>query len=96
MILRRDTHLDSLVDKLKEDRVKRIVQAIINGDTLHIDILDDDIAYLRDIGIVSGSSPVRFANPIYAEIIPRIMAVPIEASIPMEIQPQWFVDKDGS
>ncbi len=29
LILRRNTHLDSLVDKLKEDRVKRIVHTII-------------------------------------------------------------------
>ena len=36
LILRRDTHLDSLMDKLKEDRVKRIVQAIINGENLSL------------------------------------------------------------
>jgi hypothetical protein len=96
LILRRDTHLDSLVDKLKEDRVKRIVQAIINGENLSFDILDDHITYVRDLGIVSQTSPLEFANPIYAEIIPRIMASPIQASIPKEIQTPWFVNKDGT
>ncbi len=95
LILRRDTHLDSLVDKLREDRVKRIVQAIINGENLPHDIMDDDIAYVGDLGIVSLSSPLEFANPIYAEIVPRVMAVPIEASIPKEVQPHWFVKKDN-
>lgn len=96
LIQRRDTHLDSLVDKLKEDRVKRIVQAVINGENLSFDILDDDVAYIRDLGIVSRSSPLEFANPIYAEIIPRIMAYPMEASIPREIQPPRFVNEDGT
>lgn len=96
LILRRDTHLDSLVDKLKEDRVKRVVQAIINGENLSFDILDDDIAYVKDLGIVSRSSPLEFANPIYAEITPRIMAYPMEASIPKEVQPYRFVKEDGT
>jgi AAA domain len=95
LILRRDTHLDSLVDKLKEERVKRIVQAILNGDQLQFDILDDHIAYVRDLGLVSQTSPLTFANPIYAEIVPRIMASPMQESLPMEIQPRSFVSAEG-
>ena len=95
LISRRDTHLDSLVDKLKEERVKKIVQAIINGDNLPVDIFDDDILYIRDLGIVSQSSPLEFANPVYAEIISRIIASPIQESIPKEIQTPWFVTPDG-
>ncbi|MCP4148722.1 MAG: ATP-binding protein [bacterium] len=95
LILRRDTHLDSLVDKLKEEKVKKILQAIINGNTILVDIFDDDISYVRDLGIVSRKSPLKFANPIYAEIIPRIMASPIQESIPEEIQTPFFIDKEG-
>jgi hypothetical protein len=57
--------------------------------------MDDDIAYVRDLGIVAQTDPLEFANPIYAEIVPRIMASPIQSSIPVEIQPQSFVTKDG-
>ncbi|MCX6579656.1 MAG: AAA-like domain-containing protein [Candidatus Aminicenantes bacterium] len=96
LILRRDTHLDSLMDKLKEDRVKKIVQAIVNGDNIISDVLDDDIMYVRDLGIVGQTDPLKFANPIYAEIIPRIMASAIQSTIPEEIQTQWFVKNDGS
>ncbi len=95
LILRRDTHLDGLVERLREPRVKRIVQAIINGDNLVFDILEDDIVYVRDLGIVSSVSPLQFSNPIYAEIIPRVMAFPIQESIPGEIQPARFLDKSG-
>ncbi|NIM16416.1 MAG: AAA family ATPase [Candidatus Aminicenantes bacterium] len=96
LVLRRDTHLDSLVDRLKEEWVKQIVQAIINGDSLHFDILDDHISYVRDLGIVSQTSPLEFANPIYAEIIPGVMASPIQESIPKEVQTSRFVDRDGN
>lgn len=96
LILRRDTHLDSLIDKLNEERVKRVVQAIINGDTIQFDMLEDDVVYLRDLGLVSQTSPLEFANKIYAEIVPRIMASPIEVLIPKEIQPQWFVTKQNA
>ena len=53
LIQRRDTHLDSLVDKLREPRVKYIAEAIINGDTPDLDMLDDDLAYVRDLGLIA-------------------------------------------
>lgn len=95
LILRRDTHLDSLVDRLKETRVKRIAQDIINGKTLSLNTLEDDIAYVRDLGLVSQTDPLKFANPIYAEIVPRVMASPIQSSIPGEIHTPRFVNPDG-
>ncbi|MGE5343301.1 MAG: AAA-like domain-containing protein [Candidatus Omnitrophota bacterium] len=95
LIQRRDTHLDSLVDKLREERVKKIVQVIINGDSLPFDVMDDDILYVRDLGIVSQTSPLKFANPTYEEIFPRIMASPIQESIPDEFQMPRFVNSNG-
>ncbi len=96
LILRRDTHLDSMVDKLKEKRVKSIVQAVIRGDNIvFATIMNDDIAYVRDLGIISRSSPLKFANPMYAEIIPRILSGPMQDSIPEEIKPPSFIEKDG-
>ncbi|HLP60960.1 MAG TPA: ATP-binding protein [Candidatus Deferrimicrobium sp.] len=96
MILRRDTHLDSLIDKLNEDKVKKVVQAIINGDNVIFDKLDDAVSYVRDLGIVGQSDPLQFANPIYAEIIPRIMAYSLQASLPNDIVQSRFVDRSGA
>jgi len=96
LIQRRDTHLDSLVDKLKEERVKKVVQAIINGEKIRFDIFDDDIAYVRDLGLISQTEPLKFANPIYAEIVPRIMAYPMQVSFSEEIQTPWFLNDDGT
>ena len=96
LILRRDTHLDCLIDKLNEARVKTAVQAIINGDNIIFDKLDDSVSYVRDLGIVSQTSPLTFANPIYAEIIPRIMALSFQDSLPGEIEQSQFVDQNGA
>ncbi|MCF8168234.1 MAG: ATP-binding protein [Rhodoferax sp.] len=95
LIQRRDTHLDSLIDKLKEDRVRGIVNAIINGSELSDDRLNDALAYCQDLGIVSRKPPIRFANPIYQEIIPRVMSYHWQLSIPQDdADPFWYI-KDG-
>ncbi len=72
LIQRRDTHLDSLVDKLREPQVREIAIAIINGALPDADTLDDAVQYAADLGLITRTNPIRFANPIYQEIIPRI------------------------
>ena len=41
IILRRDTHIDSLFDKLKEPRVQKIIELIILGKTNEINTLSN-------------------------------------------------------
>lgn len=69
---RRDTHIDSLLDKLKEERVRRVIEPLITGDTLDIDILSDDTQYCIDLGLIKAESgKIEPANLIYNEIIIR-------------------------
>ena len=70
LIRRRDTHLDSLVDKLHEDRIRAIITAIMAGTIFESDRFNDDLAYVQDLGLITHKPPIRFANPIYQEIIP--------------------------
>ncbi len=92
LILRRDTHLDSLVDKLKEPRVRRVVTAIINGSAPDFDEYDDAILYTRNLGLIAPAPPVRFANPIYQEIVPRVLSFGFQESIPQDIaDPFWYI-----
>lgn len=65
------SHLDGLVEKLEEEQVRRIVEAIISGNNFAF-ASDGDIAYVRDLGIAAHSSPLQFANPIYGEIIRKV------------------------
>ncbi len=96
LIQRRDTHLDSLIDKLREPPVKAVVQAIIQGDAPDFDSLDDAIVYTRDLGLISPSRPIRFANPIYQEIIPRVLSAGFQHNIPNDLlETPWYIKDDG-
>ena len=73
LILRRETHLDQLTDKLQEDRVRRVVAPLLTGTDAIDSISDDDLQYVRDLGLVAQDGPVGIANPIYREVIPRAL-----------------------
>jgi len=92
LILARATHLDSLVDKLKEPRVHRVIEPLLAGTTLLLDPYDDDLSYTRDLGLIAVDAPVRIANPIYREIIPRVLAADVAANVLAE--PRSFVLPD--
>lgn len=69
LILRRDTHLDSLLDRLREPRVRRVLEPILAGELLGRDVLDDDLRYVEDLGLIGGPSELEIANPIYWEAL---------------------------
>jgi hypothetical protein len=48
LIERRDTHLDSLVDRLRDDRVRRVIEPILVGATMLADVFHDDLQYAED------------------------------------------------
>lgn len=72
LILARATHLDSLIDKLRDPRVRRVVEPILAGGIREeVPAFDDDVAYTRDLGLIAGGKQLRIANPIYLEVILR-------------------------
>ena len=74
IILRRDTHIDSLLERLKEERVRRIVEPMIIGDVF-FDRLSDDFQYVIDLGLVKSiGGKIQPANPIYGEVIARMLS----------------------
>jgi hypothetical protein len=74
IISERQTHLDSLADKLREPRVRSIVMTIISGDAPLLDDWNDNLRYCLDLGIVKAENgSVDFANPIYREIATRVL-----------------------
>ena len=73
LILSRTTHLDQLADKLKEERVRRVIAPMLVGGRRRTSS-NRDLEYLRDLGLIARDAPVRVANPIYAEVVPRELA----------------------
>lgn len=96
LILRRDTHLDQLVDKLQEDRVRRIIQPILSGETTTNAHRPDDVQYSRDLGLinVSQNGEIEIANAIYKEIIPRELTWTIQTGL--STKSAWYIRPDGS
>jgi len=95
LIERRQTHLDQLTDKLREERVRHVIEPILAGGTLD-NVPGDDRDYVVDLGLarrINGSS-MEIANPIYGEVIPRVLASGAQDSLPYT-QPTWLND-DGT
>ncbi|HSS48688.1 MAG TPA: AAA family ATPase, partial [Thermoanaerobaculia bacterium] len=64
LIQRRDTHLDSLVDRLREPRVRRIIEPLLAGEILSPEALDDDVRLVEDLGLVAITpGGLTIANP---------------------------------
>ena len=94
LIQRRDTHLDSLVDRLREGRVRRVVEPILAGHFPADEVLDDDVQFTKDLGLVRrGLAGLEIANPIYREIIPRALASTTEDFLPVARAP--YIAEDG-
>ncbi len=95
LILARATHLDSLVAKLLEPRVKRVIEPIFAGTMLAADDTYDDehVSYVRDLGLIARTPPLRIANPIYREVIARVLAGSVEEHV--LAAPRSFVQPDG-
>ena len=89
LILRRDTHLDQLTDKLKEDRVRRVIEPLLVGSE-GFESTADDIEYVQDLGLIARDPPMRLANSIYAEVVPRQLTWPTQ--LKLREDPAWYVD----
>jgi hypothetical protein len=83
LILARGTHFDSLMERLKEHRVRRIIEPLISGEDV-IDRTSDDFLYTKDLGLVAesaGSKVISPSNPIYAEIMARSLSWNVQAGL---------------
>jgi hypothetical protein len=93
LIIRRETHLDQLADKLKEERVQRVIGPVLAGFTEPEKIPVDDLNYVSDLGLIRIDGQIRIANAIYREIIPRELNYSTQVTISHE--PSWYIREDG-
>ena len=95
LIQARVTHLDNLADKLREERVRRVVAPMLTGadDRGSYAERDRDVEYARDLGLLAQHDAKRIANPIYAEVIPRELTWVTQDDV--EAEAAWYVDGDG-
>jgi len=92
LIVRMDTHLDQLADKLREPRVHRVIAPILAGEDLSSDQAVEDISYVEDLGLIVSRPQISIANPIYREVIPRMLTWPLQSSLTRETH--WYVAEE--
>ena len=92
LILRRETHLDQLADKLQEERVRRVVEPLLSGAEQSA-FSARDLEYVRDLGLIAPDDPLRISNPIYAEVVPRELTYAAQAGLVEDAA--WYVDAAG-
>ncbi|MBM3494513.1 MAG: ATP-binding protein [Armatimonadetes bacterium] len=96
LILRRDVHIDQLADKLKEDRVRRVIQPILSSADPGEWASEEDVQYVMDLGLVRrGPNGPEIANPIYREVLPRFLTSVAQDYIAAIVPTAPFVRSDG-
>jgi DNA polymerase III delta prime subunit len=94
LILARATHLDSLAARLNEPRVRKFIEPLLVGGEVTADpSYDDDLSYVRDLGLIRQSAPLAIANPIYKEVIVRTLGARARDSVTAE--PRSFLLPGG-
>ncbi len=95
LIQRQDTHLDSLAERLREERVRDIIQPMLAGEDLG-DTPEDNLRYVLDLGLCrrDRGGALEIANPIYREILPKTLAAVAIASL-TSVEPNWL-NSDGT
>ncbi|MCP4153492.1 MAG: ATP-binding protein [bacterium] len=93
LILRRETHLDQLTDKLSEERVRRVIEPILASLDEAEKVPLDDVEYVTDLGLIKKSAQLTIANRIYREVIPRALTYTTQLRITHDSS--WYVDAAG-
>jgi hypothetical protein len=92
LILRRDTHIVSLLERLKESRVRGVMETVIIGKRRWPkEVLDDDKQYVLDLGLLKSDKGIfKPANPIYQEVILRTLSKRYQDELPPELANRWM------
>jgi len=95
LILRRETHLDQLTDKLQEERVRLVLEPLLQSGGDITGIKESDVSYVEDLGLIRRQTggKVEVANGIYQEIIPRELSWSWQMGINQETV--WYLLPDG-
>lgn len=92
LIQSRATHLDQLTDKLREDRVHRVIAPLLAGEEGVADMPVDDQQYAEDLGLIVRRPQLAIANRIYREVIPRDLTWTQQSTIAQ--QQAWYLTAD--
>ena len=97
MISARETHLDALSMRLRDQRIKRVIESIIIGDNdPTINRSSPDVELAIDLGLIRWDSATGFkiSNPIYEDILTRHLNAGYHDNMPPPATWRWNTE-DG-
>jgi len=92
MILARETHLDALGERLKDPRIRRVIEPVITGEfNPDLGRTNSDVMLAMDLGLVLWTSEtgLTISNPIYSEILTRHLNSGYHDIMPSPSSWQW-------
>ena len=72
--------------------MRRVVEPLLSGGAER-GFAARDLEYVRNLGLIAADDPLRVANPIYAEVVPRELTCAVQAGLTEEMA--WYVDAGG-
>ncbi|HRI69264.1 MAG TPA: ATP-binding protein [Polyangium sp.] len=90
LVQRQETHLDSLAERLREPRIRAVIEPILTSGRI-VDVPQDDQRFVCDLGLIRmpPNGPPEIANPIYEEIFIQVLSSSIRWSTPA-LKPTWL------
>jgi len=96
IIRERGTHLDSILEKAKDPRIRPIVEQLILGGDVDRSQNREALDYALDLGlIVEERGVVRFANPMYACAVGRYLTRGVQDEVMMRVPENPWVSDAG-
>lgn len=89
LIQSRATHLDQLTDKLREERVRRVIAPLLATEAVDARLPTDDLEYVADLGLVRTRPQLEISNRIYREVIPRELTWTTQVMVAQ--QQAWYL-----
>jgi len=98
IIRARGTHIDSLMERLKEPRVRRVVEPVILGKDAFLSEFDDDYRYVLDLGLLRENEAHMLVpgNPMYGEIMLRYLSATEQKRFYNDYRAPFWLKADGS
>ena len=97
IIRRRDTHVDSLMERLREPRIRRVMIPVMLGEDLtDVSVTDEDYRYIQDLGLLrEENGALTPSNRMYAEIIGRYLSLDEQMRMMRSIPQTPWATPDG-
>ena len=97
IIRARGTHVDSLMERLKEERVRKVVEPVILGLERGAAANDEDYRYVIDLGLLKDDGGgLRPSNPMYTEIILRYLSHDQQQIFKTDYPSPFWLTADGA